>query len=289
VSLLPALIVAASALVPSSPSSAGGPAATSHPSGPSPERIDRAIHEGTEYLLRSINPKFHAVPRLYDVETDDAGKLLHTTYTASVAYTLLKVNDLFPDPRIPPRVKDCVRFLLSMQVRDGSRRHGAFRYSFNTATGQAEDRLVSGSAAKCIFTLLEAHGHDRDPACLAAARAAADWLVTMIRPDGSVVPYVRLGTNGWVRARRHSLLYDGQTLSALSRTYAATGEARYLAAALEIAHRLAAETAAQGWYLGDDYRPKNPVSTSWVALSLLDFWRVSRDAESARILAGCNR
>jgi hypothetical protein len=74
------------------------------------------------------------------------------------------------------------------------------------------------------------------------------------------------------------VLYTGQTLSALSRMHEATAEPRYLDAAARTAGHLLAKLDAEGCYVGDDYRSRNPVSSSWAILSLFDFARASGDA-----------
>ena len=96
------------------------------------------------------------VAKKYDPERNDSGDRLHTTFTASVIYTLLRLQDTFPDPRVPDYILRASAFIRTMQVdAPGNRRHGAFHYSLDLAANDRENHFVSGTASKCIFTLLE--------------------------------------------------------------------------------------------------------------------------------------
>src|SRR5690606_15219015 len=44
---------------------------------------------------------------------------------------------------------------------------------------------------------------------------------------------------------------------------------------------------SEGCYLGDDYRAPNPISSSWVILSLLDFARASGDPTIMETVVDC--
>jgi hypothetical protein len=110
----------------------------------------------------------------------------------------------------------------------------------------------------------------------------------MQRPDGRVSSYLRQKPSGsWMVSRKESMLYTGQVLSALSRLYEATRDTKYLGAASQTAGYLAGKVAAKGCYLGDDYRKPNPISSSWVILSLFDFARASGDAQIKDTVFGC--
>jgi len=244
----------------------------------------------TDYLLKSVHEEKGGAARLYDARNDDPGGKLHTTFTSSVVYSLLKADALLQDERISPRMDSATKFLLSMQNTDKeSPRHGAFHYSYDLLRDEKQQRYAVGTAAKCIFALLQLHGARGDAVYLDSARAAGDWLMTMIRSNGSMRPYARLKKGRWVCARKESLLYSGQVLSALSRLCAATRDDRYLSTARDIAHRLVAKAVSEGYYPGDDYRRKNAISTSWVAMSLLDFYKVSGDTYYRDVLLACGR
>jgi hypothetical protein len=88
---------------------------------------------------------------------------------------------------------------------------------------------------------------------------------------------------------KESTLYTGQMLSALSRTYRATKETKYLDAAAQTATFLAGKVEAQGCYVGDEYRKPNPVSSSWLVLSLLDFVKASGDKRMEDMVFRCSR
>jgi hypothetical protein len=162
-----------------------------------------------------------------------------------------------------------------MQHRDeDSPRDGAFHYSYFLGKDKKEDHFVVGTTSKTIFTLLKLHERTGDDRYLEAARRGADWLTTMVRDDGSVKPHVRLKDEGnWVTSTQSSTLYNGQTLSALSRMHRATGEPHYKEAAERIALYLQDKVTREGCYIGDDYRTPNPISSSRAILSLIDFER----------------
>ncbi|MBI2390833.1 MAG: terpene cyclase [Deltaproteobacteria bacterium] len=242
-----------------------------------------------EYLLRAMDPQRHGVHKVYHADTDSFEDELHTIYTASTALTLLKLHAREHDPELLERARRAATFTLSMQHRaPADRASGGFYYSLDTKTGERDERLIVGTASKTIFTLLELHRVTRERPWLDAAIAAADWLVTMQRPDGSVRSHLRREPNGkWTASTKQSLLYTGQVVSALSRTYRVTRRAKYLDAAASTATWLADLVAERGCYLGDDYRRPNAISSSWVVLSLLDFVKASGDARTERLVLRC--
>ena len=252
------------------------------------EAVERGVREGADYLMRSMHPRHHGVPRLYDPVSGSSGDRLHTTFSSSVVYALLGVHGLLGDEAALRHAIQGGAFLLDMQVKDaGSRRRGAFHYSLHIESGEKEERYVSGTAAKCIFALLALHQQTGDSAYLDAASSASAWLASLVRDDGTVTPHVRLKEGTWMRSTKRSLLYSGQALSALSRVHAATGDANSLAVAGRIAGHMLGRVGETGCYLGDDYRPPNPISSSWVLMSLLDYWRVTEDERCRDVLLEC--
>jgi hypothetical protein len=106
--------------------------------------------------------------------------------------------------------------------------------------------------------------------------------------DGRVSSELSVDSNGtWVVTEQESLLYTGQVLSALSRLYEATADEQYLDAAALTAGRLTAKIDSEGCYLGDDYRSPNPISSSWVILSLFDHARASDDSTIRNTVFAC--
>jgi hypothetical protein len=243
--------------------------------------LRQRLDEGKDYLLRVIDPTHGGVHKYYRAPSDSFDRTLHTIYTASTIFTLLALHARDPDERLQVPIERAAQFLLSMQsIAPGERSHGAFHYSFDLERQAPERRFVVGTTSKTIFTLIELHAFTKDARYLDAARAAADWLLTMQRPDGRVRPLLRQKPNGtWSVSTKESMLYTGQVLSALSRLHVATRDTRYLGAAMQTARYLSSKVAAQGCYLGDDYRKPNPVSSSWVILSLFDFARASGDQQ----------
>lgn len=244
------------------------------------EMLRRGIDEGEAYLLRVIDPALGGVHKYYHAGTDTFERRLHTIYTASTVFTLLALHAHDADESLLAPIERGAQFLLSMQsVGPGLPSRGAFHYALDLVQQEREPRFVVGTTSKSIFTLIELHALTGEPGYLDAARLAADWLLTMQRPDGGVRPELRWRPKGgWKLTETESLLYTGQVLSALSRLYAATGGETYLDGAARTAGYLAAKVARDGCYLGDDYRPPNPISSSWVILSLFDFARASGDA-----------
>jgi hypothetical protein len=249
------------------------------------ERVLATVREQREYLLRQIHPTYHAFFKVYSARRDRKQERLRVTYTASALWTLLQMRDLEPDPRIDALVEPAANFLLSMQVAEGPHA-GSFHYSIDSRTGIKRDRFVVGTTSKTIFTLLDLHRRTGQARYLASARRAGDWLLTRVQADGRVIPdTTRSSTTGeWRTYTKQSVLYSAETLSALSQLTQVTGERKYRRAATRIARVLVAQGEASGWVYGDDYRQPNTISTSWVAMALLDYTRIDRDPRMSRAL-----
>ena len=251
------------------------------------------IDEGRDYLLRVMDPELGGVHKYYYASSDSFEDRLHAIYTASTIYTLLLLHEHDKDPALREPIDRAAEFLLSMQrIAPGQPGHGAFHYSLELGHRSREPRYVVGTTSKTIFSLIELHELTKDERYLAAAHLAAQWLMSMQREDGSVAPELHLDESGeWVTVERESMLYTGQVLSALSRlhqaTGGATGETHYLDAATRIAAHLRAKVEREGCYLGDDYRSHNPISSSWVILSLFDYARASGDIDASRQAYTC--
>lgn len=253
------------------------------------DMVRRRLDEGTAYLLRVMDPELGGVHKYYHAPTDSFDDRLHTIYTASTLYTLLAVHARGGDERLRRPIERAAGFLLSMQrVAPGQPGHGAFHYSLDLRRHEREPRFVVGTTSKSIFTLIDLHAFTGDPAYLDAARLAADWLLTMQREGGRIASELRLDESAaWSVAEEESLLYTGQVLSALSRLYEVTDDPRYLDAAARTADRLVARVESEGCYLGDDYRRPNPISSSWVVLSLFDFARAGDDPAIRKTVYDC--
>jgi len=233
------------------------------------------------YLLRMIDPDVHALFKEYYAKTDKRSERLRTIYTASSLFTLLKINDVFPDSAIQAQIKPMADFLLMMQETSGSNK-GAFHYSYNKKTRQKENRFVVGTASKTIFTLLILYDKTHDVRYLNAAKLAGDWLVTKVDIQGHVNPVLSLENKHWEQVKKQSFLYSGQVLSALSRLYHVTKNKMYYDTATQIAKQFLASVSKQGPFVGDDFRTPNSVSTSWLVMSLLDYAKIVK-AQNASI------
>ena len=240
------------------------------------ELILRKIEQGKEFLLRAVHEDEHGFYKKYDALNDDFGSRLHTVYSASIIYTLLKIDDFDKDERISEGIPDWADFLLSMQSKD-KETYGAFHYSYYFKSGEKQPRFVVGTTALSIFTLLDLYDRTADSKYLESAILGGDWLTTMQKPDGWMKAYQEYEDGEWVYGEKKSLLYNGQVLSALSRLYKVTGEKRYYDVAEKIALSFAEKVEKEGYYLGDDYRSKNSISSAWVVMSLLDFYKINQD------------
>jgi len=251
------------------------------------EQILQNIEQGKEFLLRAENKDEHGFYKKYDTLTDDFGSRVHTVYSASIIYTLLKIYDYDEDERILAGIPDWADFLLSMQSKE-EETYGAFHYSYYFKSEEKQPRFVVGTTALSIFTLLDLYSRTGDSRYLEAAKLGGDWLTTMQKADGWMKAHKEYEDEEWVYGERKSLLYNGQSLAALSRLYNATGEKRYYDAAEKIARCFTEKVEKEGCYLGDDYRAKNPISSAWVVMSLLDFHKVNPDEYYKDIIFRCS-
>jgi len=243
------------------------------------EILKDAIEKGKEFLYRMEDPDYHGFHKYYYAETDSLESKLHTAYSASIIYTFLYIYDYDKDEKILTHLKDWADFLLSMQETDkNSPRYGAFSYSFDLSNKEKEKRYVAGTSALSIFTLLRLYGITGETRYLDAAKIAGDWLISMQKQDGIIRPYTRYKDDEWVFNNQFSLLYNGQCLSALSKLYQTTKEEKYYTAAKKIADLFLAEYEKAGRsYVIDEYRAENPISNTWIVMSLMDFYKATKE------------
>ena len=240
------------------------------------ELMLQKIEQGKEFLFRAMHEGEYGFYKRYDTLFDNFGPRLHTVYSASIIYTLLKIYDFDQDERILEDIPKWGDFLLSMQSKD-EETYGAFHYSYYLLSGIKQLRFPVGTTALSIFTLLDLYERTGDSRYLESAKLGGDWLTTMQKPDGTMYGYKESRGGKWVYGEKESILYNGQVLSALSRLYRITGEKRYYDAAERIAQHFSVRVEEEGCYLGDDYRWKNPISSAWVVMSLLDFYQINQD------------
>ena len=242
------------------------------------------ITAGKEYLLRMMDAKWHAFFKNYDAQAGIGEARLRTVYTASSLYTFLKISEREQDDRINETISPIASFLLSMQVTEGKHK-GAFHYSFFPDSQIIENRFVVGTASKTVFTLIMLYNTTHDERYLVAAQAAGNWLLSMQREDGKIYSYTELCNGEWRYGEKFSCLYTGQVLSALSRLYGITHDIRYLKGAEMIARILSEKARHDHYFLNDEYRSADsPIPTSWVVMSLLDYFKVTRDTEIRKVL-----
>ncbi|CEK09475.1 glycoside hydrolase family 76 protein [Legionella hackeliae] len=238
--------------------------------------IKDQVANSQEYLLNVMHPSLHGFFKFYDAGQDKPEEKLRTIYSASSLYTFLKLYKFNHDPKLEKNFKPIAKFILSMQVPSGPHA-GGFYYSYDPASSQKQCRVVVGTTSKTIFTLLELYRFYNDDSYLTAAKKAGDWLLTMVKPDGNVTPIAVCKNNDWHVYDKQSFLYSGQVLSALSRLYAITQEKRYYNGATKVANHFKDEVKKQNIFVGDDFRPKNSISTSWVLMSMIDYAKINND------------
>jgi hypothetical protein len=280
----------------------GGPGAPSepppeHPPGPGGRvtgfdkaRLARAAREGGGYLRR-VSDAGGGVHKFYHLDADALEPRVHTVYTASTVLTLLKLQAWSKEAALAPAIARSAGFLLRMQSTAADATRGGFFYSLDLERGEHDCKVRVGTTSKAVFTLLELHRQQPgERRYLEAATRAGDFLLRMQRPDGSVTSALSCAEARAGRPpgeRRESLLYTGQVLSALSRLHRATAEPRFLDGAARTALHLQQRVGQQGCYVGDAYRRPNPVSSSWIVMSLLDFARATRDGAAEALAFRC--
>ena len=239
--------------------------------------VQEKIEQGKEFLYRMEHSEEHGFYKKYDAINDTFEERLHTVYSASIIYTFLYIYDYNQDEEILKHLSDWGDFLLSMQDKDkNSKRYGAFSYSYFLNSKEKEKRYVVGTSALSIFTLLRLYEITGQDKYLESAKLAGDWLITMQREDGVVKPYTRYSDGRWVFGKKESLLYNGQCLSAFSKLYNVTKIQKYYNAAEKIAKHFAQKYEDAGRkYIVGEYRTKNPISNSWVVMSLMDFYKTN--------------
>jgi len=246
--------------------------------------IMKKVREGKKFLEQMEDKNYYGFHKYYYAEEDRFEARLHSVYSASIVYTFLYYYDLTKDKGILNRLSDWGDFLIFMQDKNKEdKSFGAFHYSFFLEHKKKEKKFPVGTSALNIFTLLRLYDLTQETRYLESARLAGDWLVTMQNPDGTMKPYMRYSDGKWVYGKKESLLYEGQVLSALSKLYQATNDERYYNSAKKIAQHFAKKYEKENGYIQGEYRKKNPISNSWVVMSLMDFYKVEKDAsERAR-------
>ncbi len=241
--------------------------------------IRQKIDQGTDFLFKAMDENKYGFHKYYHTFKDSFDDQLVSVYSASIVYTLLYANELETDNRILKHLSKFGDFLLSMQNKDKSERtYGAFHYSYQLETGTKENRFVVGTSALNIFTLIELYDLTEENRYLESAKLAGNWLTTMQNLDGTINPYLERGPTGaWWEGNKESLLYQGQVLSSLSRLYRVTEDQKYYETAKKIADRYVEKYKNEQGYVEGEYRDKNPISNSWVVMSLLDFYKASRE------------
>jgi len=252
------------------------------------EQLLKKIEEAKNFLFRMNNSEEGGFYKKYEATNDFLEKRLHTVYTASIIYTLLNIYDFDKDEKILEKVPEWTDFILSMQSKE-KETYGAFHYSYYYEKEEKEMKFPVGTTALSIFTLLDVFHITGDPKYLEGAKLGADWLLTMQMENGVMRPQRIFKNGSWMYYDEESLLYNGQVLAALSRLFLETKEQKYYNAARKIADHFNDRVKKEGCYLGDDYRIKNPISSAWVVMALLDFYKINKEEVYKEIIFKCSR
>lgn len=237
--------------------------------------IQEQIKSSTDYLLRNLQGPIYGMPKFYDPRHHKPEPVLRTIYTASTLFTFLQLLAQEKNPALEKRLQPAAAFLLSQQALKGPAA-GSFDFGFDTQTQKKIEYYLVGTTSKTIFTLLLLQDYFKNnPAYGQAAQKAGQWLVKMVQKDGKVISGIKIAGSKVVANAKFSLLYSGQTLSALSRLYKKYPNPAFYQAASRIANNFARLVAKQGPFLGDEYRVANSVSTSWVMLGLIDYAQIN--------------
>jgi hypothetical protein len=161
------------------------------------ELILEKIEQGKEFLLRAVHEDEHGFYKKYDTLNDDFGSRLHTVYSASIIYTLLKIYNFDKDERILTGIAGWGDYLLSMQSKD-KESYGAFHYSYYLKSEEKQLRFVVGTTALSIFTLSDLYARTGDAKYLESAKLGGDWLTTMQKSDGWMKAYQEDKDGEWV-------------------------------------------------------------------------------------------
>jgi rhamnogalacturonyl hydrolase YesR len=249
------------------------------------EIILEKIEEGKEFLYRMMDEEEKGFHKYYYALKDELEDRLHTVYSASIIYTFLYIYDFENDEEILANIPDWGDFLLSMQNKsEKNESYGAFHYSYYLDTKEKEKNFVVGTSALTIFTLLRLYELTNDSKYLESAKLAGDWLITMQETTDTIKPYLRYSDGRWLYGKKESLLYEGQVLSALSKLYKETQDKKYYDVVGKIAELFADKYEKEKGYVQGEYREKNPISNSWVVMSLMDFYRVNPDERYKNII-----
>lgn len=247
--------------------------------------IKKKITQGKEFLFKMEHPILHGFYKRYDPQKDYLEARLYPVYSASIIYTFLYILDFEKDDEILKKLSDWGNFLLSMQNREEKNNcYGGFHYSYFLNNQRKEKKFVVGTAALGIFTLLRLYELTGQEKYLVSAKLAGDWLIKMQTPKGPMKPYCKYTNGKLICGEKISLLYNGQSLSALSRLYKITGEEKYLNSAKKIASFFISEYEREKGFIEDEYRKKNPISNAWVVMSLIEFYKVQTKENYKKII-----
>lgn len=214
------------------------------------EVLEQKIEQSKEYLFRAVHPQKGGVYKYYYPDQDKFDNSLRTTYSSTLLYSLLKINDFESDRRIEELIPKITDFIFSMQEKDKEKAIGAFHYSLDLEKDKKDNEFVVGTNSKTIYTLIKLYQRSGDKKYLDLAQKSADWLLTMQDDSGKMRSYIKYEDEKWHYSTKYSVLYNGQVLSALSRIYRVTGEEKYLTAARGIADNFLDMIEEQGCYVG---------------------------------------
>ena len=114
----------------------------------------------------------------------------------------------------------------------------------------------------------------------------APWTLVMIAPGREILyPIAQFRLYYFIIGTGFILLILLLIKSVMGRTVVPIKEV--CQAAERIAQHFSARVEKEGCYLGDDYRWKNPISSAWVVMSLLDFYQINQDDYYKNMILKC--
>ncbi len=253
---------------------------------PSNTELREMAFKSRDFLLRSYHKDTGGFYKIYYPESDIYPSEVNTVYSASSITSLIKINDYEPQPHIEEMLSNWTGFLLSMQSRENGT-YGAFHYSYDFTSRKKLERFPVGTSALTSLVLLDMYDRTNNASYLESAELAGAWLVSMQKSDGSVYSLTEK-TGGQMRVGKDiSVLYNGQTLSALSKIYIHSPQEKFSISAKKLRDWMVGKIKNEGCYLSDDYRTPNPISSGWGIMSLISFYDAEPDAETEQIIMKC--
>jgi uncharacterized protein YyaL (SSP411 family) len=251
----------------------------SHPAGNPRATGDNLAHAraAVDWLLKA-----HEVcgkkgfSKLYSLKHGWFGPYVETTgYIIPSLYDFMGADGHRKD-EVAAAVRASLAFLIDNQYPDG-----AFgdSLSFNPLVYRTGSPMVFDTG-QVIFGLLAGHRAGDDPRCLASARKAGDWLLTVQEQDGSWMRYTYSG-----KART----YYSRVAHSLIELWKVTGDDRYRDGALKQLRWVVAQQTPKGSFRNISFEADNLAVLHVIAYTLDGLWKAGGLLGDDRIQAAARR